>query len=191
MRFLLALCLLAYPMAAAAEPDAPKPAAAPADDNKLDALEAEFLTLRDQLFTSRAKVALVADAVYRTRLKATLKYDAQRTWPVRKVTLRIDDATIATQDNPKADEPITLYEGFAVPGRHRFDVRVECGAQGTTRVAYGAEGTFFFELQDNKVADVSFELDETGDGPAAIVKHRAGAVDVRLRAELKTKERAR
>ena len=33
-----------------------------------------------------------------------------------------------------------MYDGFAAPGKHTLAVRVECGATGEDRVAYGAEG---------------------------------------------------
>jgi len=180
------------PAAPPAPPPAPMttPEPAPSKANvDLDALNREYNQLRDDLFRSRAKSHLLGDALFKTKLVATFQYKAQRAWPIKKVTLKIDDQPVFTVDAPATQDPLKLYDGFAAPGKHTLAVRVECGATGEDRVAYGAEGTFVIDVAENKQSNVAFVVDETGDGPQKIAKKREGTFDVRVRADLETVER--
>ena len=155
----------------------------------LDALNREYNALRDDLFRSRAKAHLLGDALFKTKIVATFQYKAQRAWPIKKVTLKIDDQPVFTADSPATQDPLKLYDGFAAPGKHTLAVRVECGATGEERVAYGAEGTFVVDVAENKQSNVNFTVDETGDGPTKLAKKREGSFDVRVKADLETVER--
>jgi len=155
----------------------------------LDALNREYNALRDDLFRSRAKAHLLGDALFKTKIVATFQYKAQRAWPIKKVTLKIDDQPVFTADSPSTQDPLKLYDGFAAPGKHTLAVRVECGATGEERVAYGAEGTFVVDVAENKQSNVNFTIDETGDGPTKLAKKREGSFDVRVKADLETVER--
>jgi hypothetical protein len=166
----------------------PEPSAQKANVD-LDALNREYNQLRDDLFRSRAKAHLLGDALFKTKIVATFQYKAQRAWPIKKVTLKIDDQPVFTADSPATQDPLKLYDGFAAPGKHTLAVRVECGATGEDRVAYGAEGTFVVDVAENKQSNVAFVVDETGDGPTKIAKKREGTFDVRVRADLETVER--
>ena len=157
----------------------------------LDALNREYNQLRDDLFRSRAKAHLLGDALFKTKIVATFQYKAQRAWPIKKVTLKIDDQPVFTADSPSTQDPLKLYDGFAAPGKHTLAVRVDCGATGEDRVAYGAEGTFVVDVAENKQSNIAFVVDETGDGPQKIAKKREGTFDVRVRAELETVERTK
>jgi len=157
----------------------------------LDALNREYNALRDDLFRSRAKAHLLGDALFKTKIVATFQYKAQRAWPIKKVTLKIDDQPVFTADSPATQDPLKLYDGFAAPGKHSLSLRVECGATGEERVAYGAEGTFVVDVAENKQSNVSFVVDETGDGPTKLAKKREGTFDVRVRADLETVERTK
>ena len=168
----------------------PEPTTAKANVD-LDALNNEYNQLRDELFRSRAKAHLLGDALFKTKIVATFQYKAQRAWPIKKVTLKIDDQPVFTADSPATQDPLKLYDGFAAPGRHTLAVRIECGATGEDRVAYGAEGTFVVDVAENKQSNVAFVVDETGDGPTKIAKKREGTFDVRVRADLETVERTK
>jgi hypothetical protein len=157
----------------------------------LDALNREYNALRDDLFRSRAKAHLLGDALFKTKIVATFQYKAQRAWPIKKVTLKIDDQPVFTVDSPATQDPLKLYDGFAAPGKHSLALRVECGATGEERVAYGAEGTFVVDVAENKQSNVNFVVDETGDGPTKLAKKREGTFDVRVRADLETVERTK
>jgi hypothetical protein len=155
----------------------------------LDALNNEYNQLRDELFRSRAKSHLLGDALFKTKIVATFMYKAQRAWPIKKVTLKIDDQPVFTADSPSTQDPLKLYDGFAAPGRHTLAVRVECGATGEDRVAYGAEGTFVVDVAENKQSNIAFVVDESGDGPTKLAKKREGTFDVRVKADVQTVER--
>lgn len=181
--------------APATPPPAPMTTPEPRESAKanvdLDALNREYNQLRDDLFRSRAKAHLLGDALFKTKIVATFQYKAQRAWPIKKVTLKIDDQPVFTADSPSTQDPLKLYDGFAAPGKHTLAVRVDCGATGEDRVAYGAEGTFVVDVAENKQSNVAFVVDETGDGPTKIAKKREGTFDVRVRADLETVERTR
>ena len=179
-------------------PPAPPPAPMTTPEPKetkanvdLDALNREYNQLRDELFRSRAKAHLLGDALFKTKIVATFQYKAQRAWPIKKVTLKIDDQPVFTADSPATQDPLKLYDGFAAPGKHTLAVRVECGATGEERVAYGAEGNFVIDVAENKQSNVAFVVDESGDGPQKIAKRREGTFDVRVRADLETVERTK
>jgi hypothetical protein len=169
------------PQPAAAE----KPAPGKAD---LDALNAEYHALRDELFRSRAKAELLGTSLFKTKLLTTFQYKAQRAWPLKKVSLKLDDQPVYAQDSPAAEDPAKLYEGFLAPGRHALQVRVECGATGDSRLGYATENTFTFDVADGKQAKVELVVDETGDGPQPLVKKKAGEFDVRIRARVRSLE---
>jgi hypothetical protein len=169
----------------------PEPKESPRANVDLDALNREYNQLRDDLFRSRAKAHLLGDALFKTKIVATFQYKAQRAWPIKKVTLKIDDQPVFTADSPSTQDPLKLYDGFAAPGKHTLAVHVDCGATGEDRVAYGAEGTFVVDVAENKQSNVNFTVDETGDGPTKIAKKREGTFDVRVRADLETVERTR
>ena len=169
----------------------PEPKESPRANVDLEALNREYNQLRDELFRSRAKAHLLGDALFKTKIVATFQYKAQRAWPIKKVTLKIDDQPVFTADSPSTQDPLKLYDGFAAPGKHSLAVRVECGATGEERVAYGAEGTFVVDVAENKQSNVSFVVDETGDGPTKLAKKREGTFDVRVRADVETVERVK
>jgi|GEM_PF-2065152 len=151
----------------------------------LEALNAEYNTLRDDLFRSRAKAELLGAALYKTKLLALFQYGAQRAWPLKKITMRLDDAPVFTADNPAAADPIKLYEGFTTPGRHTLTVRLECGATGESRLAYTSEDSFTFDVEDGRQARIELSADEVGDGPQPLAKKKEGTFDVRLIAKVR------
>jgi hypothetical protein len=162
--------------------ETPKQEAARID---LDALNAEYQSLRDELFRSRAKVEMLGAALFQTRLVTTFQYKAQRAWPLRKVTLKLDEQPVYTADAPNAEEPTKLFEGAIAPGRHTLQVRVECGATGEAAFGYATEDSFVFEAGDGRQAKVEITVDETGDGPTPLAKKKEGDIDLRMRARVR------
>jgi hypothetical protein len=164
------------------EPPPPKPDKVSID---LEALANEYHQLRDDLFRSRAKAEMVGKQLFKTRLVATFQYKAQRAWPLKKVTLKLDDAPVADQDAPNAvDDPVKIFEGFVAPGRHKLSLRVECGATGDANQAYTTESAFIVEAVDGKQSLVKLTVDENGDGPQSLAKKKQGVFDVRLRSDV-------
>jgi hypothetical protein len=185
------------PPATPSPPPPPPPPAAPPPREEpppskgsvdLEQLSNEYNQLRDELFRSRAKARLLGDALFKTRINASFKYKAQRAWPIKKVTLRIDDQPVFTADAPAVNDPLKLYDGFAAPGKHTLALRVECGAVGEDRVGYSTEGVFAIDVPERKETRVVLVVDETGDGPQRLAQKREGTFDVRVRAEVEPVE---
>jgi hypothetical protein len=172
-------------------PPPPKEEPPPKANVDLDALNNEYNQLRDDLFRSRAKARLIGDALFKTKINASFQYKAQRAWPLKKVSLKIDDQPVFTADSPSTNDPLKLYDGFAAPGRHTLALKVDCAGAGEDRVAYGAEGVFIIDVAENKETKIAFVVDESGDGPNKIAKKREGAFDVRVKAEIETVERSK
>jgi len=171
-----------------ASPSSPPPSLSSSAKIDLDGLNAEYNALRDELFRTRAKVELLGSALYKTKLAVTFVYKAQRAWPLKKVTLRLDDQPVAVVDAPNATDPIKLYDGFAAPGRHTLTVRVEANAQGESRLAYSTESALQFDIEDGKLAKVELTADEDGDGPQPLARKKEGTFDVRLLARVKSQK---
>ncbi len=178
----------ATPPPAPPPPPSPEPGPTGRSSVDLEALASEYNQLRDELFRSRAKAHLIGDALFKTKITSSFVYKAQRAWPIKKVTLKIDDQPVFTADSPATGDPLKLYDGFAAPGRHTLALKVECGATGEDRVAYGAEGSFVIDVTEKKETRVSFSVDETGDGPTKLAKHKEGIFDVRVKADVETVE---
>lgn len=176
-------------------PPAPSPPPAPVETQTssksvdLDSLANEYNQLRDELFRSRAKAHLIGDTLFKTKLTATFLYKAQRAWPIKKVTLRIDDQPVFTVETPSVTDPLKLYDGFIAPGKHTLSLHVECGAVGEDRVGYGSDGNFTVDVAENKVTTVKLSVDESGDGPQKLAKKHEGSFDVRVRADLEVADR--
>jgi hypothetical protein len=182
----------APPPPAPAPPPPPPPPPEPTSSKSaidLDALNNEYNQLRDELFRSRAKAHLLGDTLFKTKLVASFMYKAQRAWPLKKITLRIDDQPVASVDNPSVSDPLKLYDGFIAPGKHTLALHVECGAVGEDRVGYGTDGNFTVDIAENKQTMVRLSVDESGDGPGKLAKKREGSFDVRVRADLELMDR--
>src|SRR3954467_3151871 len=111
------------PAPAAAETPAPPapPSPAPKETKAtadLDAINNEYHQLRDELFKSRAKAEMLGAALFKTRLVTTFVYKAQRAWPLKKVSLRLDDKPVFSADSAATDDPARIYEATLAPGRH-------------------------------------------------------------------------
>ena len=154
----------------------------------LESLNAEYNAIRDELFRSRAKVELLGAALYKTRLTATFQYKAQRAWPLKRVTLRLDGQPVYGADAPAADEPIKIYEGFAAPGRHTLTLRVECNATGSSRLTYVTQDSFTFDVPDGRESEVALTADETGSGPEPIADRHEGSFEVAVKARIRSLE---
>ena len=131
---------------------------------------------------------LLGSALFKTRMVAQFQYKAQRAWPLKKVTLRLDNQPVYSADSPQADEPIKIFDGTAAPGRHTVAVRVECGATGSSRLGYSTEDSFAFDVADGKQARVELMVDENGDGPQPLEAKKAGSFDLRVHARVRSLE---
>jgi hypothetical protein len=113
----------------AAEPSASAGAAAPdkaTDGPDVDTLRQEYLSLRDELFKSRARANAVASQLYSTRIQVKLTYTTGRFYNPAKSSIRLDGANIY-EDATGAiggDDGVR-FDGYVAPGRHLITFHVE------------------------------------------------------------------
>jgi hypothetical protein len=110
-----------------ADPPADKAEDKPASgEPDVDSLRQEYLSLRDELFKSRARANAVASELYSTRIQIKLTYTTGRYYSPIKSSIRLDGAvvyedakgSIAEDDGPR-------FDGYVAPGRHLVTFRVE------------------------------------------------------------------
>lgn len=108
---------------APAEPPAEPP---PASDADVDTLRQEYLSLRDELFKSRARANTVASQLYSTRVQIKLTYTTARYYSPAKATIRLDGASVYEDATGAiAGDDNIRFDGYVAPGRHLVTFRVE------------------------------------------------------------------
>src|SRR5262245_35199127 len=144
---------------------APAPAPAPSEPGlDVDALRQEYLSLRDQLFRSRARAAAVASSLYSSKLRVLLDYGSGRFYTVTRATIRLDGAdvyddaqgAIATDRTPR-------WDGFVAPGRHVLTVRIEATGKDDRRFTTSLESSFAVEAPAGKDLLVRCAAVDEGD----------------------------
>jgi hypothetical protein len=107
---------------APAEPTEPPPAT----DVDVDTLRQEYLSLRDELFKSRARANTVASQLYSTRIQIKLTYTTARYYSPAKSTIRLDGASVYEDASGAiAGDDNIRFDGYVAPGRHLVTFRVE------------------------------------------------------------------
>jgi hypothetical protein len=154
----------------------------------LEGLVNEYTAIRDELFRSRAKAAVLGEALLKTHLVVMFRYEAGRAWPLKKVSLKLDERPVYAGESSTGAEYQKIFETVAAPGRHVLSVRAEAGGVGEERITYAAEGSFGFDLADDKTTKVELTVDESGSGPGTISKKKSGTFDLRVRADIKAQE---
>ena len=127
---------------APAEPATPEPATA-AGDTDVDTLRQEYLSLRDELFKSRARANTVASQLYSTRVQIKLTYTSARYYNPAKASIRLDGATVYENvaGGIAADDGVR-FDGYLAPGRHLITFRVE---------ATGKDDDSFTSVTENQI----------------------------------------
>jgi hypothetical protein len=149
-------------------------------------LVTEYSAIRDELFRSRAKAAVLGEALFKTKLEVNFRYAAGRAWPLKKVSLRLDERPVYSGESANGDTAQKIFETVAAPGRHVLTARVEASGVGEDRVSYATEDSFGFEIADDKVTRVELTVDETGSGAGPFAKKKEGTFDVRIKANVKS-----
>ena len=105
-----------------AEPAEPPPAT----DADVDTLRQEYLSLRDELFKSRARANTVASQLYSTRIQIKLTYTTARYYSPAKSTIRLDGASVYEDASGAiAGDDNIRFDGYVAPGRHLVTFKVE------------------------------------------------------------------
>lgn len=140
------------------------PETKPAGDADVDALRQEYLTLRDELFKSRARANTVASQLYSTRIQIKLTYTTARFYNPAKATIRLDGASvyenatggIATDDGIR-------FEGYVAPGRHVITFRVEATGKDDDTFVSTTEASVVVKAVPDKDLLVTAKAKDSGD----------------------------
>src|SRR5215510_6937110 len=98
----------------------------PADGQDVDALRQEYLSLRDELFKSRARANAVASQLYSTRVTIKFAWGSARHYGVAKASVRLDGATVFEDSTGViGNDDGVRFTGFVAPGRHLITFHVE------------------------------------------------------------------
>lgn len=124
--------------------DPEKPAEpAKATEPDVDSLRQEYLSLRDELFKSRARANAVASQLYSTRIQIKLTYTTARYYNPAKATIRLDGASVyENATGAIGGDDGVRFEGFVAPGKHLITFRVE---------ASGKDDDTFTSVTENQI----------------------------------------
>jgi hypothetical protein len=149
------------PAARAAEPEPDKPAA---DAGDVDSLRQEYLSLRDELFKSRARANAVASQLYSTRVQIKLTYTTGRFYNPAKATIRLDGANVY-EDATGAiggDDGVR-FDGYVAPGRHLVTFRVEATGKDDDSFTSTTEAQIVVKAVAGKNLIVAGKAHDAGD----------------------------
>jgi len=115
------------PSGAGSGADAPvDPGEAKGKGPDVDALRQEYLSLRDELFKSRARANAVASQLYSTRMTIKFAWGSARYYGVSKASIRLDGATVYEDATGSiATDDGVRFDGYVAPGRHIVTFHVE------------------------------------------------------------------
>ena len=86
----------------------------------------EYLSLRDELFKSRARANAVASQLYSTRIQIKLTYTTGRFYNPAKSSIRLDGASVYEDASGAiAGDDGVRFDGYVAPGRHLITFHVE------------------------------------------------------------------
>ncbi|MDB4982059.1 MAG: hypothetical protein JWM82_2811 [Myxococcales bacterium] len=164
-------------------PPAPKPtpppepakddaAPSPALSVDLTKLRADYDRLRDELFRTRSRAALVQEGLYDARLGARLEWEAAPDYVIRHAEVRLDGGTIwDSGDKPVTDDKLTIADRPCKAGQHSLTLRLEV-RPGTKKkgkdiegLGYVTEQTFSLVVENGKKTTVVLTADEDGSLP--------------------------
>jgi len=98
----------------------------PKDEPDVDALRQEYLSLRDELFKSRARANAVASQLYSTRVTIKFTWTSARYYGVNKASVRLDGATVFEDAGGAiANDDGVRFDGYVAPGRHLVTFHVD------------------------------------------------------------------
>ncbi|MBA3503850.1 MAG: hypothetical protein M4D80_06295 [Myxococcota bacterium] len=130
----------------------------------VDTLRQEYLSLRDELFKSRARANAVASQLYSTRIQIKLTYTSGRFYNPAKSQIRLDGASV--YDNASgaiATDDGIRFEGFVAPGRHVITFRVEATGKDDDSFVSTTENSIVVKAVANKDLIVAAKAKDSGD----------------------------
>jgi hypothetical protein len=171
----------------AGEPAAEKPSG----EVDVDTLRQEYLSLRDELFRSRARANAVASQLYSTRIQIRLTYASGRYYSPIKSSIRLDGAAVYedAKGSIAADDGIR-FDGYVAPGRHLITFRVEAVGKDDDSFASVTESQITVKAVADKDLVVAAKAKDGGDIAYEWKKKEKGNYGLGIDVAVKTQPRS-
>ena len=148
---------------ASAKP-ADSPADKPSDGADVDSLRQEYLSLRDELFKSRARANAVASQLYSTRVQVKLTYTTGRYYNPAKSSIRLDGANVYEDATGAiAGDDGIRFDGYIAPGRHLITFHVEATGKDDDSFTSTTESQIVVKAVAGKDLIVAARAKDSGD----------------------------
>lgn len=139
----------------------------PAKEGKeidVDALRQEYLSLRDELFKSRARANAVASQLYSTRVSIKFTWGSARHYGVSKASIRLDGATVYEDSTGAiANDDGVRFNGYVAPGRHLITFHVEATGKDDDSFTSATESQVVVKAVANKDLVIAAKGRDNGD----------------------------
>jgi hypothetical protein len=137
---------------------------APQDEADVDALRQEYLSLRDELFKSRARANAVASQLYSTRITIKFAWTSGRYYGVNKASVRLDGATVYEDAGGAiANDDGVRFDGYVAPGRHLVTFHVDATGKDDDTFTSSTESQVVVKAVAGKDLIVAAKAHDSGD----------------------------
>ena len=148
---------------ASAKP-ADSPADKPSEGADVDSLRQAYLSLRDELFKSRARANAVASQLYSTRVQVKLTYTTGRYYNPAKSSIRLDGANVYEDATGAiAGDDGIRFDGYIAPGRHLITFHVEATGKDDDSFTSTTESQIVVKAVAGKDLIVAARAKDSGD----------------------------
>jgi hypothetical protein len=156
-------------------------------DVDVDALRQEYLSLRDELFKSRARANAVASQLYSTRVTIKFNWGSARYYGVSKASIRLDGATVYEDATGAiAGDDGVRFDGYVAPGRHLVTFHVEATGKDDDTFTSVTESQVVVKAVPNKDLVISAKGHDNGDIAYAWKKSEKGSYGLGIDVGVKT-----
>lgn len=136
----------------------------PKDDVDVDSLRQEYLSLRDELFKSRARANAVASQLYSTRIQIKFTWTSARYYGVNKASIRLDGATVYEDAaGAIANDDGIRFDGYVAPGRHLVTFHVDATGKDDDSFTSSTESQIVVKATAGKDLLVAAKSKDSGD----------------------------
>jgi hypothetical protein len=162
----------------------------PTSDADVDTLRQEYLSLRDELFKSRARANTVASQLYSTRIQIKLTYTTGRFYSPAKASIRLDGAAVYEDATGAiAGDDNIRFDGYVAPGRHLVTFRVEAVGKDDDSFTSATESTIVVKAVAGKDLVVNAKAKDGGDIAYEWKKSEKGSYGLGIDVSVKTTKR--
>jgi hypothetical protein len=163
----------------------------PGDGPDVDSLRQEYLSLRDELFKSRARANAVASQLYSTRIQIKLTYTTGRYYNPAKSSIRLDGANVYEDATGAiAGDDGIRFDGYVAPGRHLITFRVEAAGKDDDSFNSTTESQIVVKAVAGKDLIVAARAKDSGDIAYAWKRTEKGSYGLGIDVSVKTAKTA-